>query len=184
MSKAYINAKEGSPLSISLYFSRLRLHEEALCVITLCGYICSTFLTFSTCSFNRIPRFWRLHCSGTLQWLPYDNDIPVTNWHQKEKKGNKYPPQKMCSSLTYFLQLIYIFFIFFFSGISAALRGHRFGGTPEKPRRKRHQCWRVAEMMHLKIWWWEIGSCIAAAMECSGRNSNFFFTIQLQTHQA
>jgi len=52
MSKAYINAKEGSPLSISLYFSRLRLHEEALCVITLCGYICSTFLTFSTCSFN------------------------------------------------------------------------------------------------------------------------------------
>ena len=95
---------------------------------------------------------------------------------RKKKKGNKYPPQKMCSSLTYFLQLIYIFFIFFFSGISVALRGHRFGGTPEteKPRRQRHQCWRVAEMMHLKIWWWEIGSCIAAALECSGRNSNFF----------
>ena len=110
MSKAYINAKEGSPLSISLYFSRLRLHEEALCVITLCRYICSTFLTFSTCSFNRIPRFWRLHCSGTLQWLPYDNDIPVTDWHQKEKKGQQISPPRKCvhpllifsSSFTYF----------------------------------------------------------------------------------
>ena len=124
MSKAYINAKEGSPLSISLYFSRLRLHEEALCVITLCGYICSTFLTFSTCSFNHCliltmvltesPVFdvfiAQVLFNDYLMIMIFQSRIGI----RKKKKGNKYPPQKMCSSLTYFLQLIYIFFIFFF----------------------------------------------------------------------
>ena len=70
---------------------------------------------------------------------------------RKKKKGQQIsPPENVFIPYLFSPAHLHIFH-FLFSGISAALRGHRFGGTPEKPRRKRHQCWRVAEMMHLKI---------------------------------
>ena len=107
--------------------------------------------------------------------LSLDNDIQVTNWHQKEKKGNKYLPQKCVHP-----SLIYIFFIFFFP--ASTLLGSWVGLW--RSRRKRHQWRNTWDDAPLKIWWWEIGSCIG--MECSGRNSNFLFTnskpIKLNDH--
>ena len=110
MSKAYINAKEGSPLSISLYFSRLRLHEEALCVITLCRYICSTFLTFSTCSFlTESPVFdvfiAQVLFNDYLTIMIFPSRIGII----KKKRATNIPPRKcvhplliFSSSFTYF----------------------------------------------------------------------------------
>lgn len=110
--------------------------------------------------------------------LSLDNDIQVTNWHQKEKRATNISPKNVF--IPYFFPLIYIFFIFFFPALM--LPGSWVGLW--RSRRKRHQWRNTWDDAPLKIWWWEIGSCIG--MECSGRNSNFLFTnskpIKLNDH--
>ena len=119
--------------------------------------------------------FWSLHCWGTPQdylWIMiFKSRIGI----RKKKKGNKYLPQKCVHP-----SLIYIFFIFFFP--ASTLLGSWVGLW--RSRRKRHQWRNTWDDAPLKIWWWEIGSCIG--MECSERNSNFLFTnskpIKLNDH--
>ena len=147
---------------------------------------CGKFkLNFSMCQKGRensnSPNplaLWSLHCSGTPQdylWIMiFKSRIGI-----RKKKGQQiYPPKNVF--IPYFFPLIYIFFIFFFPALM--LPGSWVGLW--RSRRKRHQWRNTWDDAPLKIWWWEIGSCIG--MECSGRNSNFLFTnskpIKLNDH--